>query len=143
MKIGLASVEPAALQYYDACPIVPHVYGGARTHVRTCTTRVEGARTRGYSTCPTRVLSAPTADSVTVQANRHYSSSLQYPSTIVYDRLLSTLNMSKPTAEGEDKHGLFKEPPPWSCPLSLRYFRLVTLEREHARVEDAQARERA
>ena len=45
----------------------------------TCDTRVGGARTRGT----TLVLSAPTTDSVTVRADPHYSSPLQYLGTVV------------------------------------------------------------
>ena len=47
--------------------------------------------------------------------------------------------MSGPTAEGDDKHGLVKVPPPWSCPLILRQLPLVTLDRHRALVEDTRS----
>ena len=64
-------------------PRVPHVYEGhtrTRAHVYyPCATRVRGAHTRGT----TRVLSAPTADSVTVRFDPRYSSPLQCSGTVV------------------------------------------------------------
>ena len=47
--------------------------------------------------------------------------------------------MSGPTAEGDDKHGLGRVPPAWSCPLILRQLPLVTLDRHRARVEDSRS----
>ena len=44
--------------------------------------------------------------------------------------------MTGPTAEGDDKHGLVKVPPPWSCRPILRQLPLVILDRHRARVED-------
>ena len=72
-------MEADALQYYNACSRAPYVYEGrTRAHVPTCITRVRGARTRWYYTCTV----SPTADSVTVRSDPHYSSPLQYSGTV-------------------------------------------------------------
>ena len=47
--------------------------------------------------------------------------------------------MSGPTAEGDDKDGLVKVPPPWSCLLMRRQLPLVTLDRHRALVEDTRS----
>ena len=47
--------------------------------------------------------------------------------------------MCGPTAEGDDKHGLLKVPPPWPCPLILRRLPLATLDRHRAWVEDTRS----
>ena len=47
--------------------------------------------------------------------------------------------MSRPTAEGKDKHGLVEDPPPWFCRLILRYLSSSCLKARLRRVEDARS----